>query len=230
AARRRHLRVLLIGARHLPLRPERKHQRRKHQHHRGIEEEHRSSASCGSPSRARHLWMRPTTARNGSLRSAARAHQLSGICKSPASAARPVRVHCSIQTRPPEAPLKQPIIDLRSDTVTRPTAAMRRAMAEAEVGDDVFGDDLTTQALERRVSELAGKPAALFVPSGTMGNQLAVHGHTTPGDEVLLDAMSHIALYEQGGMAANSGAMPRMVRTERGVMPASAIAETIRDH
>jgi threonine aldolase len=157
-------------------------------------------------------------------------HQLSGICKSQASAARPVRVHCPAQTRPPEAPLNQPKIDLRSDTVTRPTAAMRRAMAEAEVGDDVFGDDSTTQALERRVAELAGKAAALFVPSGTMGNQLAVHGHTTPGDEVLLDAMSHIAMYEQGGMAANSGAMPRMVQSERGVMPATAIAETIRDH
>lgn len=103
-------------------------------------------------------------------------------------------------------------------------------MAEAEVGDDVFGDDFTTQALERRVAELAGKPAALFVPSGTMGNQLAVHGHTRPGDEVLLDAMSHIALYEQGGMAANSGCMPRMVQTDRGVMPATVVAETIRDH
>ena len=125
---------------------------------------------------------------------------------------------------PPEARLNpRPIIDLRSDTVTRPTAEMRRAMAEAVVGDDVFGDDPTVQALERRVAELAGKPAALFVPSGTMGNQLAIHGHTRPGDEILLDAQSHIALYEQGGLAANSGCLARMVATTAGVMPATAV-------
>src|SRR6058998_3678606 len=94
------------------------------------------------------------------------------------------------------------ISDFRSDTVTRPDAGMRRAMAEAVVGDDVFGDDPTVQDLERRVAEIAGKPAALFVPSGTMGNQLAVYGHTQPGDEVLLDAESHIVLYEQGGVSA----------------------------
>ena len=122
------------------------------------------------------------------------------------------------------------MIDLRSDTVTRPTPGMRRAMAEAVVGDDVFGDDPTVRELERRVAELAGKPASLFVPSGTMGNQLAVHGHTTPGDEVLLDAESHIALYEQGGVAANSGCMARTVPTDRGVMAPQALEEAIRDH
>src|SRR5437773_10094186 len=89
------------------------------------------------------------------------------------------------------------VVDLRSDTVTRPTPAMRRAMAEAVVGDDVLGDDPTVQELERRLASLAGMEAALFVPSGTMGNQLAVHCHTRPGDLVLLEAESHIFLYEQ---------------------------------
>ncbi len=83
-------------------------------------------------------------------------------------------------------------VDLRSDTVTRPTPGMRRAIAEAEVGDDVFGDDPTVNALERRVATLAGKEAALFVPSGTMGNQLAVHVLTERSDEVLLEAESHL--------------------------------------
>ena len=88
--------------------------------------------------------------------------------------------------------MSQTAVDLRSDTVTKPTAAMRKAMAEAEVGDDVFGDDPTVIALERRVAVLSGKEAALFVPSGTMGNQLAVHVLTRPADEVLLEAESHI--------------------------------------
>jgi len=93
-------------------------------------------------------------------------------------------------------------VDLRSDTVTRPTAAMRRAMADAVVGDDVLGDDPTVQVLERRIADLLGKEAALYVPSGTMGNQIAVACHAGPGDEVLLEAESHIFLHEQGGIAA----------------------------
>lgn len=118
-----------------------------------------------------------------------------------------------------------PVVDLRSDTVTRPTAAMRRAIAEAEVGDDVFGDDPTVLALESRMAALAGKQAALFVPSGTMGNQLAVHVQTRPSDEVLLEAESHIFLYEQGGIAATSGCLARIVPGERGALsPASVHA------
>src|SRR5258707_6488081 len=93
-------------------------------------------------------------------------------------------------------------VDLRSDTVTRPTPAMRRAIAEAEVGDDVFGDDPTVRELERRMASLTGKEAALYVPSGSMGNQLAVHGHTQRGDEVLLEAHSHLYINEQGRSAA----------------------------
>src|SRR5690242_10804208 len=121
-----------------------------------------------------------------------------------------------------------PIVDLRSDTVTRPTPAMRRAMAEAEVGDDVFGDDPTVIALERRVAELAGKEAALYVPSGTMGNQLAVATQTEPGDEVLLEAESHIYFYEGGGIAANSGCLAHPVRGARGVLPVEALTGAIR--
>jgi threonine aldolase len=122
-----------------------------------------------------------------------------------------------------------PIVDLRSDTVTRPTPAMRAAIARAEVGDDVFGDDPTVLALERRVAALAAKPAALFVPSGTMGNQLAVAVHTRPGDKVLLEAESHIFLYEQAGVAANSGGLAHIVRAERGVVAPAAIAQALEE-
>ena len=123
----------------------------------------------------------------------------------------------------------EPAVDLRSDTVTRPTPAMRRAIMDAEVGDDVFGDDPTVLALERRVAELAGKEAALYVPSGTMGNQLAIKCHTDPGDEVLLDPESHIFLYEQGGLGANSGCLAHLVPGERGLMTPEQVAAAVRD-
>jgi threonine aldolase len=97
------------------------------------------------------------------------------------------------------------MFDLRSDTVTRPSAGMRQAMAEAEVGDDVYREDPTTQRLERRVAEIVGKPAALFVPSGTMANQIAILCHTRPGDEVVIGRGSHCAYYESGAGAAWSG-------------------------
>ena len=121
------------------------------------------------------------------------------------------------------------IVDLRSDTVTRPTPAMRRAIAEAVVGDDVYGDDPTVIELERRVAQLAGKEAALYVPSGTMGNQLAVHVQIRPSDEVLLEAHSHLFLYEQGGIAANSGGLTHVVNGVRGVLPVSALTDAIRN-
>ncbi|MFN8586935.1 MAG: GntG family PLP-dependent aldolase [Candidatus Eisenbacteria bacterium] len=119
-------------------------------------------------------------------------------------------------------------VDLRSDTVTRPTPAMRRAIAEAEVGDDVFGDDPTVIALERRCAELAGKQAALYVPSGTMGNQLAVHVLTRPGDAVVLEAESHLFLYEQAGIAANSGCLAHVAAGERGALDPAALASAVR--
>ena len=105
----------------------------------------------------------------------------------------------------------QGIIDLRSDTVTKPTPAMRRAMAEAEVGDDVLGDDPTVKRLEALAAEMLGKEAALFVPSGTMGNLVSVLTHCGRGHEMILGADAHIFIYEQGGSAALGGVHPRPV-------------------
>jgi threonine aldolase len=104
-------------------------------------------------------------------------------------------------------------IDLRSDTVTRPTPAMRRAMFEAPVGDDVYGEDPTVNELEERVAALLGKEAALLVPSGTMGNLIAVLSHCNRGDEMILGDLAHIFLYEQGGSAAVGGVHPHTLRT-----------------
>ncbi|MBP6977564.1 MAG: GntG family PLP-dependent aldolase [Bacteroidales bacterium] len=111
--------------------------------------------------------------------------------------------------------MKSPI-DLRSDTVTRPTPGMLQAMMDAKVGDDVFGDDPTVIALEERAAELFGKAAAVYCPSGTMTNQIAVRVHTHPGDEVICDALSHVYHYEGGGMMANSGVSVRLVHGDRG--------------
>jgi threonine aldolase len=119
-------------------------------------------------------------------------------------------------------------IDLRSDTVTRPTPEMRKAIAEAEVGDDVFMEDPTVRRLEETVAGILGKEAALFVPSGTMANQIAVAAHTRPGDEVLLEAESHVFLYEGGGAAAISGAQIRALPGNRGLVEASVLASAIR--
>jgi threonine aldolase len=102
-------------------------------------------------------------------------------------------------------------IDLRSDTVTRPTPEMRKAMADAEVGDDVYGEDPTVRRLEERAAERLGTEAALFVPSGTMGNAIAVRILTQRGDEVLAERRSHVVRYELSGMSVLSGVMPRMV-------------------
>jgi threonine aldolase len=104
-------------------------------------------------------------------------------------------------------------IDLRSDTVTRPTPAMRRAMFDAPVGDDVYGEDPTVAELEEMVAALLGKEAAVFVPSGTMGNLIAVLSHCGRGDEMILGDQSHIFLYEQGGSAAVGGVHPRPLPT-----------------
>src|SRR6188768_795742 len=99
----------------------------------------------------------------------------------------------------------EPVFDLRSDTVTRPGPAMREAMAKAAVGDDVYGEDPTVIALERRAAELLGKESALFVASGTMSNQIALLVHTRPGDEVVIGEGAHIAFYESGAGAALAG-------------------------
>ncbi len=122
------------------------------------------------------------------------------------------------------------LIDLRSDTVTKPTAAMRRAMAEAEVGDDVLDGDPTVRRLEARVAELLGKEAALFFPSGTMANQTGLAIRTTPGTEALLDANAHIIHWEMAGAAAICGVQVRGVPAGPGrlVMGADDLARTIR--
>ncbi len=119
-------------------------------------------------------------------------------------------------------------IDLRSDTLTLPTPAMRRAMATAEVGDDVFGEDPTVKRLEQRTAEVLGKKAGLFVASGTMGNQVAVRTHTEPGQEIILEATAHIYYFEGGGPAAISGVMCRCLQGQRGIFTAQDVASVLR--
>jgi threonine aldolase len=118
--------------------------------------------------------------------------------------------------------MSAPVIDLRSDTVTRPTPAMRRAMAEAEVGDDVLDGDPTVRRLEEQVAALLGKDAGLFFPSGTMANQTALWVHASPGTEILLDAGAHIINWEMAGAAALAGVQVRPVTAGEGRAVASA--------
>ena len=124
--------------------------------------------------------------------------------------------------------MTDPVVDLRSDTVTRPTAAMRRAMAEAEVGDDVYHEDPTVNRLEERAAEIFGREAGLFVPSGTMGNQAAIKVHTHHGQEVICEARAHIFNYEMATMAAFSGCVPRPIWAEDGILSWDLIAPQIR--
>jgi threonine aldolase len=120
------------------------------------------------------------------------------------------------------------LIDLRSDTVTRPTPEMRRAMAEAEVGDDVFGDDPTVNALQERAAELLGKEAGLFVPTGSMGNQVSLAVLSRPGDEVVCEAGAHFLHFEGGSLAANLGLVARPLPGTNGVIQAGDVAAVIR--
>lgn len=118
-------------------------------------------------------------------------------------------------------------IDLRSDTVTKPTESMRRAMAEAEVGDDVYGEDPTVNRLETRTAEIFEKEAALFVPTGTMGNQIAVRVHTQHGQEVICERRAHVVDWEMAMVSAFSGCQLRQVEGERGVLRWERIAAAI---
>ncbi len=122
----------------------------------------------------------------------------------------------------------QPLIDLRSDTVTRPSSGMRAAMANADVGDDVFGEDVTVRLLEERVAEMLGKEAALFVPSGTMGNQLGVRVHCQAGDEFLCEENCHILFYEQGAYAQLFGIAAQPVTGDHGVLQVEQLMHRIR--
>jgi threonine aldolase len=121
-----------------------------------------------------------------------------------------------------------PCVDLRSDTVTRPTPAMRAVMAEAQLGDDVFGEDPTVNRLQERVAEILGKEAALYVPSGTMSNLIGVRVHCRPGDEMICEAGCHIFNFEQSGYAQLSGVAARPVEGEQGVMRLEQIEGLLR--
>lgn len=119
------------------------------------------------------------------------------------------------------------IIDLRSDTVTKPSKAMLDAMFVAPVGDDVFSEDPTVLALEEKAAKLFGKEAGLFCPSGTMTNQIAIKCHTQPGDELICDVNSHIYNYEGGGISSNSGVQAKLVNGDRGRITAKHIEDNI---
>lgn len=120
------------------------------------------------------------------------------------------------------------IVDLRSDTVTRPSREMRRAIAEAEVGDDVLGDDPTVLRLQERVAAMFEKPAALFVPSGSMANQVAIRSATEPGDEIICDVTTHSYNYEAGGPAALAGCSMSFIHGPRGIFTAADVAAGLR--
>jgi threonine aldolase len=119
-------------------------------------------------------------------------------------------------------------VDLRSDTATRPTPAMRAAMAAAEVGDDVSAEDPSINRLQEKIAALLGKEAALYVPSGTMSNQIGVRLHCAPGDEIILEESAHIYAYEQGGIAQLSGCASRTVSGENGIFRLDQIQDFIR--
>lgn len=120
------------------------------------------------------------------------------------------------------------MIDLRSDTVTKPSKEMREAMASAEVGDDVYGEDPTVNKLQEKIAELLGKEAALFVPSGTMGNQLCIKSHTQPWDEIICDKDAHIYNYESGSIAGLSHVQVMPVNGKNGIFTADQVEEVIR--
>ena len=119
------------------------------------------------------------------------------------------------------------VIDLRSDTVTKPTAAMRAAMAAAEVGDDVYGEDPTVNRLQQRAAEVFGREASIFVPTGTMGNQIAIRLHTQHGQEVICETKSHILDWEMAMVSAFSGCLPRTVEGDRGILSWESIRRAI---
>lgn len=124
--------------------------------------------------------------------------------------------------------MKKVMIDYRSDTVTQPTPGMREAMQNCQVGDDVFGEDPSVNELENKVATLFGMEAAIFCPSGTMTNQIAIKAHTQPGDEVICDENSHIYQYEGGGIAFNAGCSVKLLQGDRGRINATQVREAIQ--
>jgi len=124
--------------------------------------------------------------------------------------------------------MNEKTIDLRSDTLTKPTASMRQAMALAEVGDDCFMEDPTVQQLQERAATLFRREASLFVPSGTMANLICLLVHTQPGQEVICDKLSHVYNFEMGSMSSIAGVLPRILESEEGILDWQQIAEAIR--
>ena len=124
--------------------------------------------------------------------------------------------------------MARPALDFRSDTATHPTPGMRAAMANAEVGDDMSGEDPTVNRLQERIAEMLGKEAALYVPSGTMSNQIGLRVHCSPGDEFICEAGCHIYNYEQGAFAQLSGLVARTVEGEFGVLRLEQLQDLIR--
>jgi threonine aldolase len=135
----------------------------------------------------------------------------------------------SVHSGPGEARSKSDIVDLRSDTVTRPTPAMRAAMAAAEVGDDVYGEDPTVNRLQARAAEIFQREAALFVPTGCMGNLIAIMGWTQRSNEVICEQRAHVNLYELASMSAVAGVMPRTVPAPSGILTWELIEPLIRE-
>ncbi len=125
--------------------------------------------------------------------------------------------------------MKKEIIDLRSDTVTKPTSQMLNAMMTAEVGYDVFGDDPTVNALEKKAAEMFGMEASLFCPTGTMTNQLAIRIHCLPGSDIICDELSHIYLYEGGGIGLNAFSSVKTLKGDKGRITAEQVKEAIND-
>src|SRR5258705_13504476 len=121
------------------------------------------------------------------------------------------------------------VIDLRSDTVTKPSPAMRRAMAEAEVGDDVYIEDPTVNRLQARAAEIFGREAGLFVPSGSMGNLVCIMAQAMRGQEVICEAAGHVYNYEMASMSALGGVLPRVILTTDGIMAWEQISPAIRE-
>jgi len=126
--------------------------------------------------------------------------------------------------------MQDKVIDFRSDTVTKPSAAMRRAMAEAEVGDDVYLEDPTVNRLQARAAEIFGREAGLFVPSGSMGNLASIMAQAARGQEVICEAAGHIYNYEMASMSALGGVLPRVIPTQDGILSWEQIAPAIREH
>src|SRR5215471_22776 len=121
--------------------------------------------------------------------------------------------------------MSESVVDLRSDTVTKPSAEMRRAMAEAEVGDDVFIEDPTVNRLQERAAQIFRREAALFVPSGTMGNLACIIAQTRPGQEVICEEAGHTYNYEMAGMCSIAGVLPRVIAGQDGILSCDSITQ-----